>query len=112
MLILETTHYIDVIKEFRGRNNLSQEKFAEKVGYDKSHISHIENGDREPTAEFLIAFSKVSHLSIDYILGVETEAGVQMIVNEQAERIMKLTPADRQFIFEVQDKLISRFEKG
>lgn len=108
---METDNYIKVIKKYRKDNNLSQEKFAEIVGYDKSHISHIENGSREPNIDFLIHFSVESGLSIDYILGFETEAGVQLKINENAKRIMKLSPKDRQLVFNIDDSLISRLEK-
>ncbi len=53
---METDNYIKVIKNYRKVNHISQEKFAEIVGYDKSHISHIENGSREPSVDFLIHF--------------------------------------------------------
>lgn len=108
---METDNYIKVIKNYRKVNHISQEKFAEIVGYDKSHISRIENGSREPSVDFLIHFSLESGLSIDYILGLETEAGVQLIINEYTKRIMKLAPKDRQLIFNIAEPLITRLEK-
>lgn len=108
---METDNYIKIIKNYRRINHLSQEKFAEIVGYDKSHISHIENGSRDPSIDFLIHFSLESGLSIDYILGLETEAGVELTINEHTKRIMKLAPKDRQLIFNILEPLISRLEK-
>ena len=108
---METKHCIKIIKEYRKINNLSQEKFADKVGYDKSHISHIENGSREPTVDFLIHFSNESGLPIDYILGPESRIGTQLVIDESTKRIMKLAPKDRQLLFNILDQLISRLEK-
>ena len=41
---METDYYRKVIKEYRKEKKLSQEKFAELLGYDTTYMSHIETG--------------------------------------------------------------------
>lgn len=112
VLILQTNNYIKVIKEYRKSRSLSQEALGKRLGYDKSHISHIENGSREITIDFLVNFSRESNLSIDYILGFETTKGVQCNVDEYTKRVMALSPKDRQLLFQIIEPLINRLEKN
>ena len=53
---METDYYRKVIKEYRKEKKLSQEKFAELLGYDTTYMSHIETGKREPSVDFFIRF--------------------------------------------------------
>jgi transcriptional regulator with XRE-family HTH domain len=41
-----------VLREWRERRRLSQKAFAEQVAYDRTYVSHIENGNQEPTEDF------------------------------------------------------------
>ena len=51
------------IKEFRKKNNLTQDALAKSLGYyDKSVISHIEKGDADMTYEKIMLFLKVYNL--------------------------------------------------
>lgn len=45
------------IRELRRETGLSQEDFAEKCGIDRSYMSGIERGVRNPTLEVLWAIS-------------------------------------------------------
>lgn len=42
------------LKYYRQKYNLSQEKFAEKVGSNLVYINELENCKRKPTIEMLI----------------------------------------------------------
>ena len=107
---METDYYRKVIREYRKRENLSQEKLAELLGYDTTYMSHIETGRRETSINFFIRFSNLSGISLDYIFCCETRIGAQIKLAENSERIMRLHPRDRQFLLEVYDKLLMRFE--
>lgn len=107
---METDYYRKVIKEYRKKENLSQEKLAELLGYDTTYMSHIETGKREPSVNFFIKFSNLSGVSFDYMFCCETQIGAQIKLEENSDRIMKLHPKDRQFIFEIIDSLVNRFE--
>lgn len=107
---METDYYREVIKEYRKKENLTQEKLAELLGYDTTYMSHIETGKREPSVDFFIRFSNLSGISFDYMFCCETQIGSQIKLNEISNRAMKLLPKDRQLTFKILDDLINRFE--
>lgn len=107
---METDYYRQVIKDYRKEKKLSQEKFAELLGYDPTYMSHIETGKREPSIDFFIKFSNLSGISFDYMFCCETQIGSQIKLNEISDRAMKLFPKDRQFVFNMLDNLLDRFE--
>lgn len=107
---METDYYRKVIKEYHQKENLTQEKLAELLGYDTTYMSHIETGKREPSVDFFIRFSNLSGISLDYMFCCETAIGVKIKLDKISQRAMKLSPKDRQFIFCVIEQLIDRFE--
>lgn len=65
------------LKDIREEYNISlpdkkaeirQEDIAKMVGLKKSDISKLENGHRKPTDKDLLTYSKLFHVSLDYIL--------------------------------------------
>lgn len=57
------------IKEIRERDlEMTQMQFAEKLGTIQTTISRVEKGRALPTIELLIAISKLSGKTIDWIL--------------------------------------------
>lgn len=107
---METDYYRKVIKEYRKKENLTQERLAELLGYDTTYMSHIETGKREPSVDFFIKFSNLSGISFDYMFCCETQIGSQIKLNEISDRAMKLLSKDRQFVFDIIDNLLERFE--
>lgn len=107
---METDYYREVIKEYRKKENLTQERLAELLGYDTTYMSHIETGKREPSVDFFIKFSNLSGISFDYMFCCETKIGAQIKLNEVSDRAMKLLPKDRQLTFKILDDLLNRFE--
>lgn len=45
-----------IVRELRQKNNISQEKLAERSSLDRSYISEVENGYKTPT---IITVSKI-----------------------------------------------------
>lgn len=43
---------------FRCSKNLTQEKFAERIGYKRDTYAKVENGDREPSVKFMRAIAQ------------------------------------------------------
>ena len=56
------------------KDEIRQDDIAKMVGLGKSNISKLENETRKPTAEDLLAYSKLCHVSLDYILDDKKEA--------------------------------------
>jgi DNA-binding XRE family transcriptional regulator len=49
---------------FRCENGLTQEQFAEKIGFKRDTYSKIENGSREPSMRFCKGISEAFGISI------------------------------------------------
>lgn len=53
------------LKRFRLNKLLSQEEFAEKLGYARGHYARFENGEAEITLRFLESLQKAFGLSYE-----------------------------------------------
>lgn len=53
------------LKVFRVKQGLSQEQFAEKLGYSRGHYARFENGEAETTLRFLQALETAFGLSFE-----------------------------------------------
>lgn len=51
-----------VLRELREKNNLSQEKLAEYCDLDRTYISLLERGLRQPTISTIFKLSEALHL--------------------------------------------------
>lgn len=56
------------IKALRNEKNLSQEKFAELIGYSKGYLADIETGRSKPSRRFLESIQQIFGASIDWLL--------------------------------------------
>ncbi|MBS1203355.1 MAG: family transcriptional regulator [Proteobacteria bacterium] len=52
------------VRTLRMEAGLSQESFAEKCGLDRTYISGIERGTRNPTLEVLYALATALHIEL------------------------------------------------
>ncbi len=68
----------DNIRNYRKKNNLSQDELAEKVGVSRQSVSFWETGQTQPTIDNIIALSKIFNISSDALLGnCETPEALQ-----------------------------------
>jgi len=58
------------IKTLREERGLSQEKFAEKCGFDRTYISLLERGKRNPSYTNLLKVAKGLEISISDLLNI------------------------------------------
>lgn len=56
------------IRELRKRLNLSQQEFAESIGFSKSYVANIETGRNQPSRNFLDRVRAKYHVSVDSLL--------------------------------------------
>jgi len=56
------------IRKFRKEKGLTQNEFAQKLGYTQGFLSEIEKGKAEPSREFLKKLAEVYNLSADEVL--------------------------------------------
>ena len=72
------------LKELREERNLSQMAVALAIKTSQRNISRWENGENEPTANFLIRLADFFGCSIDYLVGREDDFGNISIVSNNA----------------------------
>ena len=65
--------FSQVLKELREDYELTQLKLAKAIKYSPSIIGAWERDERTPTADALIALAKFFNVSIEYLLGLESE---------------------------------------
>ena len=61
------------IKELRENAGYSQAQLAKKLDVTRSSVNAWEMGLSMPTTQYVVALSKLFHVSTDYLLGMETE---------------------------------------
>lgn len=85
------------LKTLRLRENMTQAQLAQKLGLTKSVISAYETGLRLPSYDVLIHISKIFKVSTDYLLGVESQQGIDLsgISEEEVTALKNLIKAMR-----------------
>ena len=63
----------DRIKELRERAGYSQSQLAKRLDVTRSSVNAWEMGLSTPTTQYVVALTKLFHVSADYILGIEAE---------------------------------------
>lgn len=93
----------EIFKEYRLKNNLTQERIAEKLGISEKYISRIENGSGGVKVETLINYMNILGISPNVIFN-------KLIINESikpqitlSEKIKNLSPRQIDFISSVID---------
>ena len=87
----------NTLKTLRLRENMTQAQLAQKLGLTKSVISAYETGLRLPSYDVLIHISKIFIVSTDYLLGVESQQGIDLsgISEEEVTALKNLIKAMR-----------------
>lgn len=57
------------LRNLRESDSLSQNQFAQKIGFSQSAVSAWENNTREPGIGALIKISQFFNVSVDYLIG-------------------------------------------
>jgi len=71
-----------VLQEFRKRSGLSQEKLALEAGLDRTYISLLERGMRQPSVKTLLAISKILQVPAYEVVQV-IEIAVQKSIDKK-----------------------------
>lgn len=88
-------HFCERLKRLRLEKGMTQKQLAERVSLATSAISSYESGNRYPTYDVLIKFTRIFHVSTDYLLG-----------NERG-RTLELTGLSEESI-EIVDRLVEK----
>lgn len=65
--------YGDRLTELRKDKGWTQEYLGQLICVDKNTISAYETDRRQPSTETIVTFSKLFHVSTDYLLGITKE---------------------------------------
>ena len=68
----------DKIKQLREQAGLSQSQLAKKLDVTRSSVNAWEMGLSTPTTQYIVALTKLFHVSADYILGIEVEQSISL----------------------------------
>ena len=90
----------EVFKEYRVKNNLTQEKIAEKLGISVKYISRIENGTGGVKVETLVNYMNILGISPNVIFE-------KLIIHKDLETQMKLSKKASKLSDEKLDFIIS-----
>ena len=103
--------FCERLSELKREKGLTTLQLANAISYSKTVVYYWEKGQREPTAQALLALSNFFNCSIDFLVGKEDEFGNTAIVKPNATakeaRLLKAfsTLSDLE-----QDKLIADAE--
>ncbi len=76
------------IRELREKAGYSQTQLAKKLDVTRSSVNAWEMGLSAPTTQYIIALTKLFHVSADYILG--TQSDVSLSLNGYSEEEIAL----------------------
>lgn len=66
------------IKELREAAGYSQAQLAKKLDVTRSSVNAWEMGLSTPTTQYIVALSRLFHVSADYILGISSDVTVSL----------------------------------
>lgn len=105
------------LKEIREKTHMNKKEFAEYIGIKYTTYNNYETGTREPSSDFLILISSKFDVSIDYILGIQSESEIlhsyKLKANEynHIENYRKLDPYGKDLVDTVISKELKRIEE-
>jgi transcriptional regulator with XRE-family HTH domain len=97
------------IREFQG---LIQSDLALKAGFQPSAISHFESGRRSPSLENLKRLADALSVTIDYLLGRETESkSAGPLIEELSRNFEQMSWYDQQLLVEIAEVMAIRWRR-
>ena len=94
------------IRKFRLAKKLRQEDLAEKTDLTTNYIGMVERGEKIPSLETFIKILNALEVSSDMVLADVLETGYIVKNSILNEKLAKLSPEDREQIYEVIDTLM------
>lgn len=96
------------IRKYRLMKKMRQEDLAEKAGLTTNYIGMVERGEKIPSLETFINILNALGVSADMVLSEVLDTGYTVKNSMLNEKLEKLTPEDRNRIYEVLDTLIKQ----
>ena len=96
------------IRKYRLMKKLRQEDLAEKAGLTANYIGMVERGEKIPSLETFIKILNTLGVSADMVLSDVLDNGYTVKNSMLNDKLEKLTPEDRNRIYEVIDTRIKQ----
>lgn len=96
------------IRKYRLMKKLRQEDLAEKAGLTANYIGMVERGEKIPSLETFIKILNTLGVSADMVLSDVLDNGYTVKNSMLNDKLEKLTPEDRNRIYEVIDTMIKQ----
>lgn len=78
----------DRIKQLRETYGISQSELAKKLDVTRSSVNAWESGLSTPTTQYVVALSKLFHVSADYLL--DMEPGFSLSLNGYSQEEIRI----------------------
>lgn len=80
------------IRTLREQNGMTQSELARKLDVTRSSVNAWESGLSTPTTQYVVALTRLFHVSADYLLGTEPEYRLSLIgyTDEEIQMITQL----------------------
>ena len=103
----------DKIRNLRKKKGLSQGELADKIGISGNHLSRLERGHYQPSADVLKKVAGVLEVSTDYILSESNSDSPEVQIQDAslAERVRmldQLDDEDKTAIIRVIDSMLTK----
>jgi transcriptional regulator with XRE-family HTH domain len=80
--------FIEKLKKLIANEGLTASKFAEKIGVQRSSVSHVLSGRNKPSLDFILKINKsISSVSLDWLLSNENEPIQNSTLNSEINSI-------------------------
>ena len=89
------------LRKYRREKDLSQEALAEMAGLSGNYIGMLERGEKIPSLETFVELVNALDVSADMLLCEVVNTGFQVKNTLLTDKLEKLSPADRDRIFEI-----------
>lgn len=82
----------DRIRQLREQSGMSQVQLAKKLDVTRSSVNAWEMGLSTPTTQYIVALTKLFHVSADFILGIEVDQSISLrgYTEEEVALVLKL----------------------
>ena len=101
----------EILKMLRSEKNISQAKLAKSLNLERYIVSNWEQGRTEPNIDDLIRLSDFFSISVDELIGKESDYN-SLIKHETTLPEKKKAPiAERTQLSEIQENFISEFKE-
>lgn len=94
------------IRKFRLMRKLRQDDLAEKVGLSTNYVGALERGEKEPSLVTLIDIINALDISADMVFCDVIHTGYEVKNSLLNEKLEKMSPEDREKVYDVIDVLI------